>query len=192
MGETRTGQPPGAGTTTANLTAEPEKFLDDFRATSGQYAAADHHLMIQGRVIDDLKNRTNGAGLRIIGAIHQPSKARVHGRAGAHRAGLDGDKQIAVDDTVISNVTPCLAQGHDFGVGSGIVLTDVAVPTSAYDTPGADDDSSHWHFADIERALGTAQGFVHPQFVRRKFFRRTLVRGGQLFVTEGGLPHSLF
>jgi hypothetical protein len=44
----------------------------------------------------------------------------------------------------------------------GIVLADVAIPTSSNDSPGAHDDRSDRYFAGVERALGTAQGFVHP------------------------------
>ena len=57
---------------------------------------------------------------------------------------------------MVANVSSGLTQGNDFGVGSGIVLTDVAIPASAHDTACADDDSSHWYFAGTERALSAA------------------------------------
>jgi len=101
----------------------------------------------------------------------------VHDSASAHRAGLDGYKQIAIDETVVPDGSSGFSQGDDFSMGRGIVLTDVAIPTSAYDTPRANDDRSDRYFAGIERALSAAQGFVHPEFIRRR-----LVGDGRLFV----------
>ena len=56
----------------------------------------------------------------------------MNSRSCTHGAEFDGDKQLAVDETVISEVSTCFAQGQDFSMSSGIVLADVAIPTPAY------------------------------------------------------------
>jgi hypothetical protein len=38
------------------------------------------------------------------------------------------------------------------------------------------DDGSYGHFAGFERALGGAQGFLHPQFVGGEFVRQWQIR----------------
>jgi hypothetical protein len=53
-------------------------------------------------------------------------------------------------------------------------------------------DGSHRHFAPFQRALGAAEGFLHPKFVRRRLVGRKFVSGGQFSFTSGWLPKARF
>jgi len=41
-----------------------------------------------------------------------------------------------------------------------------------------DDDCAHRNFSGFESALGTAQGFLHPEFVSGRFARARINGGG--------------
>jgi len=55
-----------------------------------------------------------------------------------------------------------LAQRDDLGVGRGIVVGDVAVPSAADDAALAYNYCSDRNFADLQRALRGAKGFLQP------------------------------
>ena len=122
--------------------------------------------MIQARVIHHLQNRMDGACLRVVGTIHQTADAGMNCRSRAHSARLNCSKQVAVDEPVVTEVSSCLAQRHDFSVSGWIAVGEVAIPSSSNHTPFANHDRSHWHFARLQRALGAAESFLYPKFVR--------------------------
>jgi hypothetical protein len=105
------------------------------------------------------------AGLRVIGTVHQAADAGMNCRSRAHSARLNCSKQLAVDEAVVTDVSSRFAQRHDFGVSGGVVVGQIAIPASSYHVPFAQNDGSDGHFAGIECALGTAQGFFHPKFI---------------------------
>ncbi len=86
-------------------------------------------------------------------------------RSRTHGARFNCSKQFAVAEPVITEVLSGLAEGDDFGVGGGIVVGEIAIPSAAHHAPVADDYRSDGDFAGVERALGAAQGFEHPEFV---------------------------
>ena len=110
--------------------------------------------MIQAGVIGHLQNRMDGSCFRVIGTIHQAADAGMNGCSRAHRARLNCSKQFAVAETVITEVSSGLAQGHDFRVGGGIEGGEVLIPASSNYAAGADDDCSYGHFVRLQRALG--------------------------------------
>lgn len=151
------------------LTTVPKKFLQYLRRTSRQYPAPHFHPMIQTGVIHYLQNRMDGACLRIIGAVYQAADAGMNRRSRAHGARLNGGKQFAVAESVITEVSSRLAQGHDFRVSGGIAVGKIAIPPTSHHAPLAHHDRSHRHFARLQGALGRAQGFFHPKFVGPEF-----------------------
>ena len=58
--------------------------------------------MIEPRLGEQIDDAAARAGLRIGRAEHQPANARVHDRAGAHRARLDRHIQLAAGKPVIA------------------------------------------------------------------------------------------
>jgi hypothetical protein len=110
--------------------------------------------MIQTGVIRHLQNRMDGACLRVVGAEYQAAEVGMNGRSGAHGARLNCSKQFAVAKPVIPDVSSCLAQRHDFRMGGGIAVGEVAIPASPNHAPCAHNDRTHRHFAGLECALG--------------------------------------
>ena len=92
----------------------------------------------------------------------------MHERAGAHSARLNCSKQGAVFQSVVTNIGTGFAQSDDLGVGRGIGAADVAVPSASYDPVFVNDYCAYRDFASFERALGAAQGFLHPKLVGMK------------------------
>jgi hypothetical protein len=70
---------------------------------------------------------------------------------------------------MVTNGGTGFAQRDYLGVGGGIVVGDVAIPSAAYNSAVAYDHRAHRDFSGFERALGAAEGFFHPEFVRMKF-----------------------
>src|ERR1700686_909624 len=148
------------------LTAVFKERLQQLCRTSSQHPAPDIHLMIQTGVVHHLQNRMDGACLRVVGTIHQTADASKNCRSRAHGARLNCCKQFAVDEPVVTDVSSRLAQRHDFSMSGWIVVGEVAIPSSSKHAPFAHYDRSHRHFARFQGALGAAESFLHPKFVR--------------------------
>jgi hypothetical protein len=112
--------------------------------------------MIQAGVIHYLQNRVYCTCLWIIRTINQASQPGMHGCSRAHRARLNCSKQFAVAKPVITEVSSGFAQSHNFGMGGGIGVRKIPIPTSSNDPSRGYDHGSDWHFACVEGALGTA------------------------------------
>lgn len=121
--------------------------------------------MIQLRMIQNLQNRPDRAGFRIVRTIDEPFDSSVHHRSGTHRTRFNCNKQLAVSQTVVTKECGSFAQRDDFGVCSRIGVGDVPIETAAHDFALKNNDGSDGNFADLERALGAPERFVHPQFV---------------------------
>jgi hypothetical protein len=186
-----------APTNDQQLTTIPKKLLQYFCRASRQHSTPYFHLMIQSRVIHHLQNRMDGPCLRIVGTVYQAADARMNCRSRAHGARLNCSKQFAVAQTVVTDVSSRLAQGHNLGMRRWIVVGEIAIPSSSHQPTGTHHDCSDWHFARFQRALRTAEGFFHPQLVRgipvggarvgRRLARRWLLREnlvGRMFVRE--------
>ena len=104
----------------------------------------------------------DGACLPIIGAIDQALEPGMNQSAGAHRARLNCNKQLAALQPMVTESCTGLAQGDDLGVGGGIGIGKVAVPSSPYNMSVVYHDRAHRDFSRLQRALRAAQGFLHP------------------------------
>src|SRR5690242_17529799 len=101
----RAGKPAQSKAVASHRTPVSESFLleeplQDFRALCFQHSRRDLRAMIQTRIIGDLEMRAHRPRLGIGTAVKQPSDTRLNNRAGAHRAGLDGDVKIAFAQAV--------------------------------------------------------------------------------------------
>ena len=155
------------GTTSPHrrLTALPEKFLEQFGGTSGEYSAGDVNPMIQAGVVYQLQNRMDGSRLRVVGTVDQAADAGMNRGSRAHRARFNCSKQIAVGEAVVTEVSSGFAQGRNFSVCGGVVVSEIAIPSAANDVAGANDDGADGYFVGVEGALGATKRLFHPEFV---------------------------
>jgi hypothetical protein len=109
------------------------------------------------------------SGLGVVRAVYQAADAGVNERARAHGARFNCSKEVAVAEAVVTEVLTSFAERDDLGVGGGVVVGEVAIPSAADDAIAMNDDGSDGHLARVERALGGAQGFLHPEFVGVEF-----------------------
>src|SRR5258708_24434086 len=83
-----------------------------------------------------------------------------------------------------------LAERYDLGVGSRVVIGDVAVPSAGYYFSVAHGDGAYGDFTGFQRALGGAGGFLHPEFVGSG--RWSLAVGGwHENSTQQGITHPV-
>ena len=117
-------------------------------------------------MIQHLQYGMNRAGLRVIRAIYEALKSRMHHRTGAHRARLNCNKQFAASKAMVTNGSTCLTQRNDLSVRRGIAVRNIAIPALPYDSPLENHHGSHRHFIGFEGTLRTPQSLQHPGLVR--------------------------
>ena len=104
----------------------------------------------------------------------------MHHGAGAHRARFNCSKQVALFQAVVTNGCTGLAQGNDLGMGAGVGVCEIAVPAAAHNLTVIYHDRAYWHLPGIQRSLGGAESFLHPEFVG--VGRRLFALGHELIV----------
>lgn len=117
-------------------------------------------------MIENAHDGVNRPGFGIVCSINESSDAGVNHGAGAHRARFNRHEEIAVEQAMIAECEASLAQGDDFSMRGWIVIGEVAIEAATNDVSFMHNDRANWNFAEFERALGGAQSFAHPEFVR--------------------------
>jgi len=87
--------------------------------------------MVHAGMAEHVQQRTCRTGFFIRRAIHHRADPAVDHGAGAHDARFEGDIERGVQQAVVLQHQSTLAQGHDFGMGGGIVTSNRAIPAFA-------------------------------------------------------------
>jgi len=130
-------------------------------------AAGDLGTVVEPPVAHHIPQRADGAGLGIPRAEHQPRDARQYECPGAHRAGLEGDRERAAVQVPRTECRTGAAQREHLGV-PGRVVADFALVVRRGDHRAGriEDDGS-------DRHLATGEGFARNRQRRRE---RSLIR----------------
>src|SRR6266508_4189407 len=99
-----------------------EELAQERLALGAPHAEPPLWMVIQLRLVEQLRDRDNGSGFVIGRAEHHERHAREHDRAGAHRAGLDRDIDGRVGETPASERRARRAKRDHLGVCGGIVF----------------------------------------------------------------------
>jgi len=121
--------------------------------------------MVHAGMSEHVQQRTCRPGFFILCAKHHRADAAVDHGAGAHDAGFEGDIESGVQQAVVLQHQPALAQSHDFGMGGGIVAPDWAVPAFANYLVIVDQYGTHRDFTLIPGAFGKLKRMAHPVFM---------------------------
>ena len=104
----------------ASSPAQPgEKLRQQGRALLAQHAPVDGG-PVAVALLEEVYNAADRAAVGLPGPVHHRGKARVYYRAGAHRAGLKGDKQRAAAEVPRPQRGAGGADGLHLGVGGGV------------------------------------------------------------------------
>jgi len=87
-----------------------------------------------------------------------------HG-TGAHDARFEGDIERGVQQAVVLQHQSTLAQGHDFGMGGGIVTSNRAIPAFANRLVIVDQHGAHRDFTLFPGTFGKLERMAHPVFM---------------------------
>ncbi len=82
-----------------------------------------------------------------------------------HRAGFNCNKEFAVSKSMVTNGCTRFSESSDLGMGGGVGVVDIAVPSAADDLSVANDDCANRSFSEFQSALGASQRFLHPEFI---------------------------
>jgi len=121
--------------------------------------------MIHAGVPGDIHQRAHRAGFGVARPEHQRANSPVHHRACAHDAGLKRDIQRGIQQTVVLQHQPALAQRHNLRVRGGIVTANRAIPAFANDLIIVYQHRAYRHFTLVPGALRQRQGVAHPVFM---------------------------
>ncbi len=108
-------------------TPRREERLQQGSTILGEHARRNLDAVIQLGGREQFEARTKRASFRIIGAVHQPWDARLHHRACAHAAGFQRNVKSSVGESIISEESRSLADGHNFRVRRRVVIANGAI-----------------------------------------------------------------
>jgi len=114
---------------------------------------------------EHVQQRTGRPGFFIFRTIHHRADPAVDHGAGAHDAGFEGDIEGGIQQAVVLQHQPALAQGHDFGMSGRIVTPNRAVPAFANHLVIVDQHGTHRDFPLFPGAFGKLERMAHPVFV---------------------------
>jgi len=116
-------------------------------------------------MIQNLEHRVNCTRFRIGSTINKPLQASLHERAGAHRAWLNRNEELAVPQPMITHKGSRFPQSHDLGMCGWIAIANVSVPASTDHLAIPNHHGTDRHLADLQASLGGTEGFLHPDLV---------------------------
>src|SRR5437660_8189855 len=148
------------------LASASKERLQQLCTSARQHATRHFHLMIEAGMVQHLHHGMNRSRFGAVSAVDQPLEPGMHHGPGTHRTRFNCNKEFAVSQAMVAYGGTGLAQGDNLCVGRRIRVDQVAVPALAYNFVVTDDDGPDWHLASIQRALGGAESFLHPEFVR--------------------------
>ena len=91
----------------------------------------------------------------------------MNDRAGAHGAGFEGDVKGGACETVVAEEARGLAEDNNFGVGSGVVVTEGAVAGACEDGVILDEHCADGDFAGLGGDTGFGKRDLHEVEVVR-------------------------
>src|SRR5688572_993236 len=116
-----------------------EELTQDRLALGSPNAEAPPWMVVELRLLEQLRDRDDRAGLVIGRAEHDERHACEHDRACAHRARLDGHVERAVAQSPAPERRPRRTEREHLGVGGRVVLDLAAVVAARDDRAAADD-----------------------------------------------------
>ena len=103
--------------------------------------------MVVTWILQKIKHAPCCPGFGIGSTKYHPRDTRMHQCHGTHRTRLQSDIHRAPQQTMITPHTPCGAQRNDFGMRTGIMLADIAIPTfTKQHSVGADNHRAYRDF----------------------------------------------
>jgi hypothetical protein len=162
-----------------------EERLEDGGTVGGEDARGDFHLMVEARMGEDFETGADGAAFGIVGAVDEARDTGLDDGAGAHAAGLDGDVERGVDETVVAEKTRGFAQCDNFGVGGGVAIADGAVARTRQDLAFMDEHSADGDFAGCGGGTGFGERFLHELDISFHLRRENNTRGTRSGIDTG-------
>ena len=143
--------------------------------------------MVKLRVGKHFKAGADGSTFGIVGAVDESRDTRLDDCARTHTARLDGDVERGIGKTVVGQEAGGLAQNDNFGVSSGVTITNCTVAGTNEDLSIVDKHCADRNFAGCRCGAGFGQGFLHESGVgfhvpRENNMRREEKRNGQVLI----------
>jgi hypothetical protein len=139
--------------------------LHQVHASRREDSARHFNLVVEFRVIQNLKHGMHGACFRVFGSIDKPTDARVGDGSRAHGTRLHRDVEIAVGQAIVAYDEAGFAECLHFRVGRRIMARDRPVATPSYNVAILNNDGTNGHLTQRFSASGLAKCLLHEEFV---------------------------
>ena len=148
-----------------------EEISQDGLTLAFQHAAVHFRTMADMRIARNIPNRTACTELGIPRTEHDSSNMRLQTRAGAHRARLQRDPQLAFAQPLAAQHPRRFANRQHLGMGGGIIAADGRIAATGKDAATRSHyQRAHGHLARCAAGAGLFQGKPHqplPCMTRR-------------------------
>ena len=104
------------------------------------------------------------------------------GRAGAHRAGLEGHIQRALIEVLASEKFRRRRKGLHLGMGCEVIQPFTEVVGARNHLPTSHNHGTDRYFVLLKSMLGLGQSEAHEVFIIQRLFHRSKLRGSDQFV----------
>ena len=118
--------------------------------------------MVDFGVAKQVEHRTRRARLGVGRAVHHAREPGMQHGAAAHGAGLQRHVEAAAVQPVVAQALRRCAQGHDLGMGRGVVALHGGVAAGGDDLAVPDHDGAHGHLTSAGGGVRLGQGQAHP------------------------------
>ena len=117
--------------------------------------------MIQDVAVEQSEVTRDGAGLRVVSAVHQPTQSSVDHRPCTHRTWLEGDVQRALVEAPLTEKLGSITHREDLGVGDRVVGEFSFVVACSDHLASVHDDGTNGHVVVFERSSGLGECLHH-------------------------------
>jgi len=104
-------------------------------------------MVIEDRVVQDFKTRTDGAAFGITRAVDEARDAGLDEGAGAHAAWFYRDVECCSRHAVVAEEASSFPDNDDLGVSGGVTVTNCTIAGAGEDFAVVDDKGADGDFA---------------------------------------------
>ncbi|MNV23761.1 hypothetical protein D3C71_1147950 [compost metagenome] len=144
------------------MAALAEKAAEQTTTFFGQHPALHLGLVVDLGMAEQVEHRACRARLGICRTVHHPRQPRMQHGAAAHGTRLQRDVEAAAVEPVVGEPLRRRAQGHDLGVGRGVVALHGGIAARGDDLAVLDHDGAHRHLTGAGGVLRLGQSQAHP------------------------------
>jgi len=135
--------------------------LEKGRGILGKQAGSYVNEVIEFVGCEDFKAGTESAAFPVIGGVDEPGDARLDNGAGTHGTGFESDVKSGLGEPVVAKEMRSFADGDNFGVSGGIVISNGAVTSTREYVSILNEDCADGNLASLRGSTCFGESELH-------------------------------